>query len=213
MRKVFCIGANKTGTTSLLEFFKYHGYQCGVQSLGEIVFAEAYAKKDWQAIIHFAESATFHQDLPFSAAHTYESLDAAFPDALFILTKRKSAEEWYNSLTRFHAKLFGDGIDPPNSAQLKAAKYRYPGFMWDVNRLLYDTPPNDPYHKPSLIAWYEKHLRDARAYFAQNEAAQNGQANLLEIEISAPDAAEKIADFAGFKCKLPALPHLNRSTA
>ncbi len=211
MRKVFCIGANKTGTTSLLEFFKHHGYHCGNQAHGEMVFIETYAKKDWQAIIDFAESATFHQDLPFSAAHIYEALDAAFPDALFILSKRKSADEWYDSLTRFHARKFGNGVDPPNAAQLKAAQYRYPGFMWDINRLLYDSPPEDPYHKPSLTGWYETHLRDSRVYFSRNEAAQNGQSNLLEIEISAPDAAKKIADFVGFDCRLHKLPHLNRT--
>lgn len=211
MRKVFCIGANKTGTTSLLDFFKHHGYHCGDQSHGERLFVQAYAKKDWQAIIDFAKKAIFHQDLPYSAPHTYKALDAAFPDALFILTKRKSADEWYASLTRFHAEKFGNGIDPPNAVQLKAAQYRYPGFMWDVNRLLYDSPPDDPYHKPSLIAWYQSHLSDARAYFAHNEAAKQGTPNLLEIEISDPDAARKIAEFAGFECKLVKLPHLNQS--
>jgi len=202
---VFCIGANKTGTTSLRAFFAAHGYTCGDQAEGERIFAAAYPRGDWQAITEFARTADFHQDLPFSAAGTYRALDEAFPAARFILTRRSSAEEWYESLTRFHAAKFGDGTHPPTADQLKAAAYRYPGFMWDANRALYPSPPEEPYRRDDLIGWYHQHLADARTYFA-------GRPNLLEVEIGDPGATEAIARFAGFEATLP-LPHLNRTPA
>lgn len=202
---VFCIGANKTGTTSLRAFFAAHGYACGDQAEGERIFAKAYPAGHWEAIVDFARTADFHQDLPFSAAKTYEALDKAFPDARFILTHRNSAAEWYRSLTRFHAVKFGDGTHPPTAAQLKAATYRYPGFMWDANRALYDSPADDPYREEDLTRWYAQHLTDARSYFA-------GRPNLLDINLSASDAAARIAHFAGFEAQVP-LPHLNRTPA
>lgn len=202
---VFCIGANKTGTTSLRAFFAAHGYSCGDQAEGERIFARSYPTSDWKAMVDFARTADFHQDLPFSAAKTYEALDKAFPDALFILTHRSSAAEWYRSLTRFHADKFGDGTRPPTAAQLQAATYRYPGFMWEANRALYDSPDGDPYREQDLTRWYDQHLADARTYFA-------GRPSLLDINLSEPNAAERIARFAGFEAQVP-LPHLNRTPA
>jgi len=204
MPKVFCIGANKTGTTSLLDFFRSNGFSCGDQAEGERLFAQCEVPEYRDAVIAFSEKAEFFQDLPFSASDTYKILDEAFEDALFVMTRRSSAEDWYQSLTRFHAVKFGDGIHPPTRTQLKKAVYRYPGFMWDANRALYNSPPDDPYRKTDLIAWYENRLREARAYFRDRD-------NYLEIEISDPDAGKKISEFVGFVPLLPILPHLNRA--
>jgi hypothetical protein len=212
MCKVFCIGANKTGTTSLLEFFRHHGFSCGDQASAELLFVSAYAKKDWAAIIDFAEKADFHQDLPFSAAGTYKPLSIAFPKAHFILSKRRNAEDWYDSLVRFHARKFGDGQHPPTAGQLKAATYRYAGFMWDANRLLYPSPPEAPYQKADLLAWYEQHLHDVRQHFAAMAQRDGGPSRLLEIEIEDLEVAKKIAAFVGFTLQLPILPHVNQST-
>ncbi|MCA1752724.1 MAG: hypothetical protein LC670_13240 [Flavobacteriales bacterium] len=205
MPKIFCIGANKTGTTSLLEFFRSNGFTCGDQAKGERLFVRCGEPDYSKALVKFAETADFFQDLPFSATGTWEVLNRAFPDALFVMTKRTSADEWYRSLTEFHAEKFGDGRRAPTARQLQKATYRYPGFMWDANRALYGSPANNPYRKDDLIAWYEKHLSDARLYF-------NVKNNYLEIEIGDPDAGKKIADFVGFAPRVPILPHLNRST-
>lgn len=210
MRKVFCIGANKTGTTSLLEFFRQHGFTCGDQAEGEALFAKCYAKGAWEEITRFAESCEFYQDLPFSAAQTYRALDAAFPQAKFILTLRRSAEQWHESLVRFHAVKFGDGINPPSRTQLEKATYRYKGFMWDANRALYNSPADDPYHKESLLSWYNKHNQDVISHFSTKYQTKERASKLLQIEIEDPLAAKKIAEFVGFDLRLPILPHLNR---
>jgi hypothetical protein len=200
--KIICIGANKTGTTSLNAFFAAHGYRCGDQRQGEMLIKE-YAVANWKLIIDFVSTADFFQDLPFSARHTYKHIAEYFPDAKFILTRRRTAAEWYESLIRYHAVKFGDGVDAPDMAQLKAATYRYPGFAWEANRVLYGSPESDPYHRATLMAWYDDHLAEARAFFAGRPE------QFLEIEISDAEAAAKIAFFAGFENN-STLPHLNK---
>ncbi len=204
MKKVFCIGANKTGTTSLAAFFRAHGYTVGDQAAGERLFAGRRAPDYRERVIALAATADFFQDLPFSGDDSYTFLAEAYPRAKFILTKRSSADAWYRSLTVYHAKKFGNGTELPTAEMLKKATYRYPGFMWDANRALYPSPPEDPYRKSDLTAWYEDRIKAARNFFS-------GKERYLEIEIEDPAAAKKIADFAGFEARLPILPHLNRN--
>jgi hypothetical protein len=202
MTKLFCIGANKTGTTSLRAFFADHGYRCGDQAAGELLMGH-YAAGHWQPIINLAATADFFQDLPFSARHTYRHLAKAYPDARFILTRRDSAETWYHSLVRFHARKFGDGVHPPTAAQLMAAEYRYPGFAWIAHKALYNTPIQDPYHRDTLLRWYYMHCEEVHAFFAPFPE------RLLDVAIEDPLAAQKIAIFADLKLQYPTLPHLN----
>ncbi len=200
---VFCIGPNKSGTTSLEAFFKLHGYVCGDQVKGENLI-QAYARSDWQPILELASSAEFFQDIPFSTSDVYPVLDRHFPEGKFIMTKRKSAAEWVDSLTGFHSKMFGKDGQVPTSAELKAATYRYPGFMFESMQSLFKTPENDLYNREKLIRWYENHIANARNYFA-------GRSNFLEIEISEWEAAQKIATFVGWSSAQFPLPHLNKT--
>lgn len=204
MEKIFCIGANKTGTTSLAAFFRAHGYRCGDQAAGERLYTDRASPDYPERLLELTGTADFFQDLPFSGDDAYTFLAEAYPSAKFILTKRSSAEVWYRSLTDFHAQKFGNGTDPPGAVELQKATYRYPGFMWDANRALYASPPDDPYRKSDLIAWYEGRIETARNFFS-------GKESFLEIAIEDPHAAKKIADFAGIECRLPILPHLNSS--
>jgi hypothetical protein len=102
--KIFCIGMNKTGTTSLEKFMELHGYACGDQVSGELLLTD-FASGNFQSIIDFCQTADFFQDLPFSAPNCYKVLRVNYPDAKYILTVRDSAETWYNSLVRFHEKV------------------------------------------------------------------------------------------------------------
>lgn len=200
---VICIGANKTGTTSLEAFFIENGFRPGNQSAGEVLIKD-YARQHWKPILELVRTADFFQDIPFSARKTYEPISAAFPEARFILTTRNSPEDWYDSMMRFYSKMFSDGINPPRKKELVSAKYQYPGFMWEVNRALYFTPENDPFEKSAMIRWYHLHLEEARAFF-------EGTGRMLEVCIEAADAAEKIATFVGINPINNRLPHLNQS--
>src|SRR5690606_27053905 len=159
-QKIFCIGRNKTGTTSLAAEFQELGFPVGRQRTAEELI-DFYIRGDFKPIIEYCKSAQVFQDVPFSWPVTYRHLDEAFPNSRFILTIRDDSEEWYNSLTKFHSKIFGQG-NIPNSQQLKNAQYVYKGFMWKVNRAIYGTPEDDPYNKQILIQHYEDYNKEVR---------------------------------------------------
>ncbi|MFT6996418.1 MAG: hypothetical protein ACJAQ4_000159, partial [Cryomorphaceae bacterium] len=56
--KIFCIGMNKTGTTSLEKFMELHGYACGDQVSGELLLTD-FASGNFQSIIDFCQTADF----------------------------------------------------------------------------------------------------------------------------------------------------------
>ena len=192
---------NKTGTTSLAAFMEMHGYTCGDQTEGELLM-RAYAENDFQPIYDFCETAEFFQDLPFSAPRTFEKLTEKFPDALYILTVRDSAELWYASLVRFHERVFGT---PLNRETLQKANYRYPGFAWEANRLLYRSPEDNPYRQEDLMADYKAHIKRVEAHFLH-------QNNLLKINLNEENAVEKLSSFLEIEPRVETMPWLNKST-
>ena len=123
--KVFCIGFNKTGTTSVKVAFKELGYRVGNQPVAE-GFITDWARRDFSRIIDYCNTAEAFQDIPFSLPDTYQSLDAAFPGSKFILTVRENADIWNRSLTNFHAKVFGEG-KIPTEEDLARSSYRFKG--------------------------------------------------------------------------------------
>lgn len=203
--KTFCIGFNKTGTTSLEKFMSIHGFRCGDQRRGELLMTD-YTEGRWQGLKDLVDSADFFQDLPFSAPGTFRVLDETYPGSRFILTLRDSPEQWYRSLVEFHRRVFGRGERIPTRRDLETADYRYPGFAWQVNRALYDSPSEDPYRREDLIAAYENHRREVLAHF-------RGRKNLLTLEISDPKAVDKLADFLNIEPRLETMPWLNKTEA
>jgi hypothetical protein len=63
--KVFCIGRNKTGTTSMARAVVSLGFKLGKQSRAERLL-EDWGKRDFCRIIRYCKSADAFQDIPFS---------------------------------------------------------------------------------------------------------------------------------------------------
>ena len=129
----------------------------------------------------------------------------AFPDSKFILTVRSNAEEWYNSLTKFHLKVHGGSGRAPSMEDLKKAKYRYLGFAWDVNRILYETPEDNPYEKEALLNFYNYHNYAVKSYFKYKN-------NLLIINLRENDAFRKFSNFLGYETNKNDFPWLNKTS-
>jgi hypothetical protein len=200
--KIFCIGAGKTGTTSLFAFLEGLGIRMGSQAAGEALL-EPWKDRNFKPIIELAHTAEGFQDFPFSAPFTFQALDAAFPDAKFILTIR-DVESWYRSLTRFHTKLLGTrGL--PTTADLRAFPYVYRGWILDVLIAAYGVSEAEPYAKPPLVAAFAAHNAAVTEYFRHRPGA------LLTVDLAEPDAAERIATFIGVPHEGKPLPHLNRT--
>jgi len=199
-RKVFCIGMNKTGTTSLERFMQVHGFDCGNQVRGEMLM-KAYSKNDFDPIIEFCHTAEFFQDLPFSAPRTFKEIAKAFPRSRFILTVRDSPEQWYQSLVSFHESVFGKPLD---KKKLQHADYRYPGFAWEANRALYNSPEDNPYDKESLIQTYQSHIHEVRIYF-------EGSENFLELNVGSAHAVSKLSAFLDLVPQVREMPWMNKT--
>ncbi|MFW6273111.1 MAG: sulfotransferase, partial [bacterium] len=134
--KIFCIGLNKTGTTSLKMEMLELGFVTGDQRKAELL-VEDWAKRDFSRLVKYCQTAQFFQDVPFSYPFTFIPMDQALPRSKFILTIRRSAEEWYHSLIQFHGKLWGNGNVPPTAEDLKNATYLYKGRPYRTRKLVH----------------------------------------------------------------------------
>lgn len=202
--KYFCIGNNKTGTTSLEKAFNDLGFMVGNQRKAELL-VEDYFNNDFKRIINYCKTAEVFQDIPFGMPDTYKFLDDAYPNSKFILTIRDDAEQWYNSITKFHAKLFGAG-KTPTWDDLKNAKYVYQGWMYEVMSKRYNLSELDnPYSKEKLIFQYEKYNQEVINYFI------NRPKDLLVINLSDKDAYAKFCEFIGVESKGNSFPWENKT--
>lgn len=204
--KIFCVGLNKTGTTSVEKSLQDFGYKMGNQIEGELLM-ESYVKRDFNKIINFCKTADAFQDVPFCFQHTYMPLEQAFPKAKFILTVRDSETQWYQSLVRFHTKLFGEGKRTPTWEDLKKATYRYPGYVAEVRKQVFGIMENEPpYQEEKLKAYYTTHNASVLDYFKNKE-------NLLVLNVSEVDAYSRLCTFLGKKPLYETFPWENKTSA
>lgn len=204
-RKVFCIGANKTGTTSIGVAFRDLGLKLGNQENAELLFHD-WARNDYRRIISYCQSAQAFQDIPFSLHGTFVELDKAFPNAKFVLTVRNDAEEWYQSLVRFHSRIVDKGRVPTKD-DLRQYNYRYPGFMLDVFKHSFGAGGAEAYDRDAYVRYYEDHNNQVKEYF------RGRQGKLLVLNLADSGAMEKLVTFLGFPYMGQKMPHLNSSLA
>jgi len=203
--KIFCIGQNKTGTTSLKKTFLDLRFIVGNQRKAERL-AKYYLENNFVPIIDYCETAQVFQDFPFSYPETYKYLDKAFPGAKFILTIRDTPDQWYNSLVSFHSKMFGKG-NIPSKVDLIHAGYVWRGWAWQVFSFLYKTPDNDLYNKDILIRAYERYNKDIISYFKERPN------DLLVINLSEEGSYQTLMNFLGINSIKDSFPWENKTEA
>lgn len=185
-QKVFSIGKAKTGTTSLEKTFKLLGYVVGDQHAAERLLRH-YIHRDFGPIIKYCQTAQVFQDNPFGLAETYKHLDKAFPNSKFILSVRDSPDQWYNSLVKFHSKIFGNG-SVPTANQLKNAKYVWKGWVWESLQEQFGVGERDPYNREKLITAYVRHNEAVVEYFRNRD-------NLLVLNLADPASFQRFLEF------------------
>lgn len=186
--KIFCVGLNKTGTTTLEKTLQEFDFKLGNQRKGELL-TSAWSQRNFSEILRFCHTADAFQDIPFSLPFTYIVLDQYFVNAKFILTVRDSDDQWYQSITKFHSKLWADGLRVPTLDDLKNAKYCYKGYAFDLNRLLYNTPESDPYNEEIFKKHYNDHKNAVIDYF------KNRSDKLLVINVSKKEDYGRLCKF------------------
>ena len=204
--KIFCIGANKTGTTSLSKTFKDWHFKVGIQREAEFIALDHYSR-DVSKIIQYCNRAEVFQDVPFSLPNAYKYLDKAFPKSKFILTVRDNKDMWYNSCVKFHSKLFGDGENTPNWKDLEKFNYVKPGWPMIIHKKMYDLNENEsPYDYKKLTTFYEQHIIDVKNYF------QDRPEDLLIINLSNENSFQNLKKFLGIKSNLQTFPWENKTS-
>lgn len=203
--KVFGIGNNKTGTTSLEKAMRTLGFKVGNQRFAEKNLMKPWSKRDFKPIIEYCQSAEFFQDVPFSKPFTFIALDQAYPKSKFILTVRDNPEQWYNSLTKFHAKLWGENGRVPTKEDLQRAPYIYKGWAWEMNQFMGLTPENDPYNKQILTQAYSDYNKHVKEYFKHRPE------DLLVLNVAKPNAYKDLCDFLNIETNKTDFPWENKT--
>lgn len=202
--KIFCIGLNKTGTTSIQKAFIDLGFAVGDQRTAELMLRTC-NEGEFSALIEYCRGAQVFQDVPFSLPDVYKVLDLAFPGSKFILTVRDSPEVWYQSLVSFQSRLFGQG-SPPTPEDLRNAEYVWKGWMWEVmcSQGLKD-PAHALFDPEERMRLYQAHNQDVRSYFKDRPE------DLLDINLKDPDAWDKFCRFIGIGVKSGGFPWENKT--
>ena len=202
--KVFGIGRNKTGTTSLQDGLTALGYRVAPTKKGEFLL-EDWAKGNFRSILSLSREYNAFQDVPFNLPGTFEVVDKEFPGSKFVLTVRDSAEQWFNSLLKFHSKIFGNG-EIPTWEDLENSTYRKKGFIAFEERAVYQADIHGLYNREAYIDHYQKYNAAVRDYFS------NRPNDFLEINIAEPDSFKKLCEFLGVESNdLSEFPWSNRT--
>lgn len=204
--KIFCIGMNKTGTTSLKHLFESEGVKVVKQQDFEKMTARFYKKGSIENILRVIDRLNpnidiFFQDIPFAVPGFWRYLVARYPDAKYILSVRDSAEQYHNSLTNFHKRGWQINIFDPE--ELKKINYIEPGFSYRFLVEILGCPKNDPYDKDYLISLYDKHVADVERYFADKPD------KFIKINLSNAEDFDKLNQFVGLNFMNTEFPHRN----
>jgi hypothetical protein len=182
--RVFGVGLQRTGTTSLQHALQSFGYDVGHWKSGE------WAKTIWQEMNRWGGSRTMEKDYalcdnPFPAL--YKKLDAGYPNSKFILTVRNE-DQWIESVRKFWN-----------------AEYNPRRWTWDVDGFSHKmhgiTYGRIDFHEQTFREVYRRHNREVREYFRDN---------LLVLNIEDPNAMKHLCDFLDRPFGNVGFPHSNR---
>ena len=171
--KIFCIGFNKTGTTSLLNFFlKLSIKTCdGIAAANFKEIKEFYNSEDKLKYLEpLILSFDAFEDVPWPIF--YKELFNRYPKSYFILTTRNT-DAWIRSCKN----------------HFRSSSHKYP-----IHELMYGIGRGTPIgNEKEWINTYEKHNEDVIQFFSKNK-----NANFLHIKIDEEDNKEiskKILEF------------------
>lgn len=106
--KVFCIGFNKTGTTTVGKSLELLGYRNS--SFNKKVWSKYYKKGKIDKVIKYTAKFESFDDLPWLKEDMIPILDRTFPNSKFIYLERE-AEDWKQSMETRSYKMTGSKRD------------------------------------------------------------------------------------------------------
>lgn len=143
--KIFCIGLNKTGTTTLGVCLQQLGFRHTSFSLPLL---EDVALAEHDRLFDLVDAHDSFDDWPYPLV--FELLDQRFPGSRFILSRRASAERWLESLSAHALRTH-----PLVGSRTRSLTYGHPY----------------PQLAPSAhLACYHSHLERVRHHFRERPA-------------------------------------------
>ncbi len=180
-RKIFGIGLNKTGTQSLTACFQMFGI---VPDICRADLLAKYRAGDLMAVLQDIDHGEAFVDWPYPLI--YRDLFFRYGrDGKFILTRRRSAAVWLDSLKR-HCLT----THPARHCRLLAYGYAYPHGV-------------EAHH----LDFYTRHETEVRAFFAQQGAGEQ----LLEVCWEDGDGWPELCGFLGLPVPDQPFPFKNKS--
>jgi len=183
--KVFCIGRNKTGTTSMEGWMSNAGLKVCPQPKGEDLLRE-WANGSYKPFEVLSTTFDGFQDICWNLDGVPQAMYKMHPDAFFILTMRENADVWYRSLIRYMN----------NTKPKKMAGYS----REERHKLIYGCSILDEKQTKKHYNDYNRKMID---FFESNNA------NFMQLTIPSSNISERLADFTGLK--VVRFPHANKS--
>jgi hypothetical protein len=180
--KIFGVGFNKTGTTTLAACLKHFGFRHLGHRRDLLV---AFRHGDLARVFQETDRFDSFDDWPYPLM--YEDLFKQYgARAKFILTMRQSSEVWLNSL-KAHALI----TNPENHSRKLAYGYDYPHGR-----------------EAEHIAMYEAHNAAVKNFFTKN----NAEHQLLCVSWDQGHGWAELCSFLGLPKPATAFPHFNKAS-
>lgn len=213
--KIFCIGFNKTGTTTLEQVLRLYGYRMPDQQEQEARLTRQVFSTDYTELKSYCSGFDAFQDMPFSQGQAYVAADALFPNSKFILTER-SSDAWFASMYNFHKKLYNiEDMSALTEEDIRTKfNYLYPGYIHATMKMMLtdfqgerkEVLWNKLYDKEYYVNLYENRNREIKRYFAEAED------KLLVIDISKETDTGKLCAFLNIPPHMAVpMPHSNKT--
>ncbi len=187
--KIFCIGQNKTGTTTLTSALKHLNYRFCPEKImydnNSKYFSDYYEGK-LSKLYDLVLKYDAFEDRPWNHTDFYVKLNEKYPDSKFILTIRDS-QKWVDSCLRWNKKI--------------GQKNRW--FYKTISQTCYG---NDDFLSdiPNMIEKYESRNNQIIEYF-------KGTDKLLILNFEEGDGWEKICPFLQKPIPNIPFPHKNQT--
>jgi hypothetical protein len=189
MSKIFCIGDNKTGTTSLTSALLMLGYKICPEKImynfGSNHFKN-FQEEKFDEFFELIDQYEVFEDRPWNHTEFYKVLHETYPDAKFIFTTR-NVDDWWNSYERWNKLI-----------NLKNA-----WFYKLISQISYGV--DSFFDHPDLVKQiFLTRNAGIRNYFHDNP-------RFLEIDIVEEDKFNKLCKFLEKEYLNQSFPHLNKT--
>lgn len=205
--KVFCVGANKTGTTSIEQVFRGLGLKVAPQYRVEKYFYDVDFDLKCELFWRWIDKFEAFQDAPFSWSWVLPELIRRYPNACYVLTTR-NVDQWYTSIKTHHFHELGLSVDASGADIMNAitrCTYISPGYFEKALARLHGPIGIDSLYSEDI--WkkhYINHVSVARSLLKGKR--------FLEISLSEETDTSKICHLLGLPSFFARqMPHLNTS--